>query len=161
VIQFNAVSSKALELQQAFVRSEAPTRSRRSDQSRFFFFLSSSVRPPVSVSVRCSAGACSDSDLLRLQCPFRCSGGSATWQLQGYSYHQPTSRARPDRCREPETATAEGRWHATSTWNGGLEGAQPRTRAVPPVGRGPRLTIHQNRSLFSPNPSCAEIGPVL
>jgi hypothetical protein len=29
VIQFNAVSSKALELQQAFVRSEAPTRSRR------------------------------------------------------------------------------------------------------------------------------------
>lgn len=57
MIQFNAVSSKAMELQQAFVRSEAPTRSRRSDQSRyqrrFFFFLSSSVRPPV--SVRCSA----------------------------------------------------------------------------------------------------------
>jgi hypothetical protein len=61
---------------QMYLISEARTQTRRPDQSR-----AEKILLPPHPSSR--------SGLFRLQRPFRCSAGSATWQLQGYSYHCP------------------------------------------------------------------------
>jgi hypothetical protein len=92
IIQFKAVSSKAMESQQAFVISEAPTRSRRSDQSRAEKIL---LPPLIRALVRCRC---------RCMFRFRSASGSVSLSLQrrerdmaatgaGYSYHRPPSRS--------------------------------------------------------------------
>jgi len=97
---------------------------------------------------------------------FRCSGGSATWQLQGYSYHHPPSRSgqigaetatgRPPDCAEAADPGAKGGKRSLSPdvathveWRPGGGRAEDTGRSTGWERQRPQLTT-QNRSLFSP-----------